>query len=231
MTLNLKKINPIDVKFCGLTSVKDINLAASMGARYAGFVFFEKSPRSLTFEMGRKLALEAPIGLAKVALVVNPKFSYLDELISQVPIDMIQLHGSESPKIVHDVRKRYGLPVMKAIGISSESDLKKVKSYCEVCDQILFDAKPSSKDALPGGNGLQFDWSVLANKKWSKPWMLAGGLNAANVEKAVKVTNARQLDLSSSIELSPGIKDPEKIQDFMQALEQCNFEKNLDKIS
>ena len=92
-------------------------------------------------------------------------------------------------------------PVMKAIGISSESDLKKVKSYCEVCDQILFDAKPSSKDALPGGNGLQFDWSVLANKKWSKPWMLAGGLNAANVEKAVKVTNARQFDSSSSIEL------------------------------
>ena len=231
MTLNLKKNDPIDVKFCGLTSVKDLNLAASLGARYAGFVFFEKSPRSLTFGKGRKLALEAPIGLAKVALVVDAQFSFLDELTRQVPIDMIQLHGSESPKIVHDIRERYGLPVMKAIGVSSKSDLKKVKSYCDVCDQILFDAKPSNKDALPGGNGLQFDWSILANKKWSKPWMLAGGLNAANVERALKVTNARQLDLSSSIELSPGIKDPDKINDFMQALEKCNFEKNLDKIS
>ena len=231
MTLNLKKIEPIAVKFCGLTSVKDLNLAASRGARYAGFVFFEKSPRSLTFGKGRKLALEAPIGLAKVALVVDAQFSFLDELTRQVPIDMIQLHGSESPKKVHDIRERYGLPVMKAIGISSKSDLKKVKSYCDVCDQILFDAKPSNKDALPGGNGLQFDWSILANKKWSKPWMLAGGLNAANVERALKVTNARQLDLSSSIELSPGIKDPDKIKNFMQALEKCNFEKNLDKIS
>jgi len=162
---------------------------------------------------------------------VDAQISYLDELISKVPIDMIQLHGSESPKIVHDIRERYGLPVMKAIGVSSENDLKKVKSYCEVCDQILFDAKPSSEDALPGGNGLQFDWSILANKKWSKPWMLAGGLNAGNVEKAVRVTNARQLDLSSSIELSPGIKDPDKIKNFMQALENCNLEKNLDKIS
>ena len=100
MTLNLKKIDPIAVKFCGLTSIKDLNLAASMGARYAGFVFFEKSPRSLTFDKGRKLALEAPIGLAKVALVVNAQFSFLDELTRQVPIDMIQLHGSESPQLV-----------------------------------------------------------------------------------------------------------------------------------
>ncbi len=141
MTLNLKKNNPIDVKFCGLTSVKDLNLAASLGARYAGFVFFEKSPRSLTFGKGRKLALEAPIGLAKVALVVDAQFSFLDELTRQVPIDMIQLHGSESPKIVHDIRERYGLPVMKAIGVSSKSDTDKVINSVELENKELFEIK------------------------------------------------------------------------------------------
>ena len=223
MTHSLKEISPIAVKICGLTSLSDLKLAASIGARYAGFVFFEKSPRALTFELGRKLALEAPIGLAKVALVVDAEFSFLDELTSQVPIDMIQLHGSESPKLVHEIKMRYGLPVMKAVGISSERDLNKVRSFCEVCDQILFDAKPANRHALPGGNGVQFDWASLANRSWSKPWMLAGGLNASNVQTAVKITNAKQLDLSSSVELSPGIKDAAKMKNFMQALDNCNF--------
>ena len=112
---------------------------------------------------------------------------------------------------------------MKAVGISSESDLDKVKSFCEVCDQILSDAKPANRHALPGGNGVQFDWSILSNRSWSKPWMLAGGLNASNVQTAVKLTNAKQLDLSSSVELSPGIKDATKMKNFMQALDNCNF--------
>ena len=112
---------------------------------------------------------------------------------------------------------------MKAVGISSESDLDKVKSFWEVCDQILFDAKPANRHALPGGNGVQFDWSILSNRSWSKPWMLAGGLNASNVQTAVKLTNAKQLDLSSSVELSPGIKDATKMKNFMQALDNCNF--------
>lgn len=213
--------HPIRVKMCGLKSAADIAAAADAGASYVGFVFFPKSPRAVTIEQAAALALSVPVGIAKVALVVNPDNSFLDDLTGQVAIDMIQLHGSETPQRVAEVKARYGLPVMKAIGISSAADLDQINVYETVADQILVDAKPPKGADLPGGNGATFDWDLLAARKyWTKPWMLAGGLTPDNIAEAVHKTGARQLDLSSALESAPGQKDPAKIAAFGAAAKQ-----------
>lgn len=205
------------VKICGLTSAQDLRHAAQVGARYAGFVFFPKSPRNLTLDAARALAVEAPVGLAKVALVVNPDDAALDAILAQVPIDMIQLHGSESPARVAEIRARHGLPVMKAVGISSAADLPELAQYEAVADQILVDAKPARGAALPGGNGLSFDWRLIAGRDWARPWMLAGGLTPDNVAEAIRLTGTRQVDVSSGVEAAPGVKDAARMAAFVQA--------------
>jgi len=210
---------PIAMKFCGLTRPGDVSAAARAGAAYIGLVFFPKSPRNLSFETARELAVLAPPGLAKVALTVNADDAMLDALMAAVPIDMVQLHGSESPDRVAEVRARTGLPVMKALGIGEAADLARIDLYSGVADQLLIDAKPSRDATLPGGNGLSFDWRLLAGRKyWTTPWMLAGGLTPENVAEAVRLTGARQVDLSSGIESAPGVKDPAKMLAFAQAL-------------
>lgn len=208
---------PTRVKICGLTSAQDLAHAAQAGASYAGFVFFPKSPRHLEIAAARALALDAPIGLAKVALVVNPEDATLDAILAEVPIDMIQLHGSETPARVSEIRARYGLPVMKAVGIATAADLPKLAQYERVADQILVDAKPAQDADLPGGNGLAFDWRLIAGREWSKPWMLAGGLTPGNVAEAIRLTGARQVDVSSGVESAPGVKDGARIAGFVQA--------------
>lgn len=205
----------IRVKMCGLKTAADIAAAAAAGAAYVGFVFFAKSPRAVTIKQAAKLALDVPFGVAKVALVVDPDDDFLDDLTGAVPLDMIQLHGKETPERVAEIRARYGLPVMKAIGIATADDLDQIDAYETVADQLLIDAKPPKDADLPGGNGTTFDWSILAGRKyWTKPWMLAGGLTPDNVEQAVRVTGARQLDLSSALESAPGVKDAGKIAAF-----------------
>lgn len=163
------------------------------------------------------LAQIVPAGICKVALVVNPDDAQLQELINTVAVDMIQLHGSESPERVIQVRKLTGLPVMKAIGIADEDDLAALDVYQRVADQILVDAKPARNAALPGGNGLSFDWTLLQGRRWTKPWMLAGGLTPLNVAEAVERTGAQQVDVSSGVESAPGIKDADLIRDFVVA--------------
>lgn len=205
------------VKICGLTSAQDLDGAARAGASYAGFVFFPKSPRNLTPDAARALALSAPIGLAKVALVVNPEDAMLDTIMAQVPLDMLQLHGAETPDRVAELRARYGLPVMKAVGIASAADLPKLATFEAVADQILVDAKPATGAALPGGNGLAFDWRLIAGRDWARPWMLAGGLTPDNVAVARHLTGAAQVDVSSGVESAPGIKDAARMTAFVQA--------------
>ena len=147
----------IRVKICGLTRPEDVAAVAAAGAQYAGFVFFEKSPRNVNIETARALALEAPVGLAKVALVVDADDAELDAIVGAVPLDMLQLHGHESPERVSEVRARYGLPVMKAVGVADVEDMAQIALYEEVADQLLIDAKPPKGADLPGGNGLAFD--------------------------------------------------------------------------
>ncbi|MDZ4136373.1 MAG: phosphoribosylanthranilate isomerase [Paracoccaceae bacterium] len=207
----------IRVKICGLRSAADVAAVARAGAAYAGFVFFAKSPRNLTLLQARELAFVAPIGLAKVALTVDADDATLDAINEAVPLDMLQLHGHESPARVAEVRARYGLPVMKAIGVADEGDLAALMDYSLVADQILIDAKPPKGAALPGGNGLAFDWRLLVGRKWLKPWMLAGGLTPENVAEAIRLTGARQVDVSSGVESAPGVKDAALVSRFSAA--------------
>jgi phosphoribosylanthranilate isomerase len=207
----------IRVKICGLRSVADVEAVAAAGAAYAGFVFFAKSPRHLTIPKARELALAAPLGLAKVALVVNADDATLDAITEAMPLDMLQLHGHETPDRVAEIRTRYGLPVMKAVGVADESDLAAVFDYSLVADQILIDAKPPKDAVLPGGNGLSFDWRLVAQRRWLRPWMLAGGLTPENVSEAIRLTNARQVDVSSGVESAAGIKDHARIMAFVKA--------------
>lgn len=207
----------IRVKICGLRSRADIEACAKAGAAYVGFVFYPKSPRHLEISQAQELAIEVPPGIAKVALVVNASDAELDALLADVPIDLLQLHGSETPERVAQLRDRFGLPVMKAVGIAGEGDLGALEDYAQICDQILVDAKPSDNADLPGGNGLAFDWRLLAGRRWSVPWMLAGGLTAENVADAVRLTGAKQVDVSSGVERARGVKDAKLIHAFVES--------------
>ena len=210
-------MSDIRVKICGLRTEADVLAVAAAGAAYAGFVFFAKSPRNVTVEQARGLALIAPPGLAKVALTVDADDVALDAIVEAVPLDMLQLHGHESPDRVTEVRARYGLPVMKAVGVADEGDLAALMDYSLVADQILIDAKPPKNADLPGGNGLSFDWRLVAQRRWLRPWMLAGGLTPDNVAEAIRLTNARQVDVSSGVESAPGVKDAARIAAFVTA--------------
>jgi phosphoribosylanthranilate isomerase len=207
----------VRVKICGLRNAQDVAAATQAGARYLGFVFFPKSPRHVEIAQARNLAIEVPPGVAKVALVVNATDAELDAICAAVPLDMMQLHGSESPARVAEIRARFGLPVMKAVGVAETGDLSKIAEYEAVADQILVDAKAPKGAALPGGNGLAFDWRLIAGREWAKPWMLAGGLTPENVAEAIRLTGARQVDVSSGVESAPGVKDAARIRAFLEA--------------
>ena len=207
----------VRVKICGLRTLADVQAVADAGAAYCGFVFFPKSPRNLSLAEARPLALAAPPGLAKVALTVDADDALLDAITEAMPLDMLQLQGHESPDRVAHIRARYGLPVMKAVGVADEGDLPALFDYSLVADQLLIDAKPPKGAALPGGNGQTFDWRLVAQRRWLRPWMLAGGLTAANVAEAVRLTKARQVDVSSGVESAPGVKDHARIAAFVAA--------------
>lgn len=208
----------IRVKICGLRKAAEVTAAAQAGARYIGLNFFAKSPRAVSIDEARALSASVPVGVACVALVVDADDAMLDAITAVVPCDMIQLHGKESPERVVQIKARYGLPVMKAIGVAGAEDLAQIDTYAQVADQLLIDAKPPKDADLPGGNGLAFDWRLLAGRKyWTKPWMLAGGLTPDNVAAAIRLTGARQVDVSSGVESAPGVKDADRIAAFIKA--------------
>ncbi|WP_050603111.1 phosphoribosylanthranilate isomerase [Ruegeria sp. 6PALISEP08] len=212
-------MSDVRFKICGLTAPDHVRAAVEAGAGYVGFVFFPKSPRHLDVAQAVELTQMVPAGVAKVALVVNATDEELDSIVSVVPLDMLQLHGKETPQRVTEVRDRFGLPVMKAIGVAEAEDLDAIDLYSEAADQLLIDAKPPRGSELPGGNGLSFDWRLLAGRKyWRRPWMLAGGLTPQNVAEAARMTGARQVDVSSGVESAPGVKDAALIREFGAAL-------------
>ncbi|MCF2905153.1 phosphoribosylanthranilate isomerase [Octadecabacter sp. CECT 8868] len=208
----------VPVKICGLIEPVTVAAAADAGARYLGFNFFPKSPRYVSPEQAAALMLDVPMGVAKVSLTVNADDATLDEIVNTTTTDMLQLHGSESPQRVAEVRARYGLPVLKAIGIADAADLDQIDIYSDVADQLLIDAKAPKGAVLPGGNGLAFDWELLRSRKyWTKPWLLAGGLTPQNAALALAKTGATQLDVSSGVESAPGVKDADMIRAFINA--------------
>ena len=205
------------VKICGLSTPGAVDAAIEAGAAYVGFVFFPRSPRNVGIPQAAELAARVPPGVAKVALVVNPEDAALDAILGGVPIDMIQLHGAETPARAAEIKARHGLPVMKAVGVRERPDLAALALWTGAADQVLVDAKPLPGEPLPGGNGVAFDWTLLSDRRWFGPWMLAGGLTPGNVAEAARLTHARQVDVSSGVESAPGVKDPALIRAFLDA--------------
>lgn len=206
----------IRVKICGLTDPADIPAAIVAGASYLGFNFFPKSPRYLDLEAAAFMATSVPVGVGKVGLTVDADDATLDLLTTTVPLDFLQLHGKESPARVSEVKARYGLPVIKVVGISGAEDVTQIDFYGKVADQILVDAKPPKGADRPGGNAVAFDWKLIAGRRWPVPWMLAGGLNPDNVAEAIRLTGARQVDVASGVESAPGVKDADLMRAFIE---------------
>jgi phosphoribosylanthranilate isomerase len=206
------------VKICGLSSAATLDAALASGADMVGFVLFDPSPRNLSPEQARALAGQVRGRAQKVALTVDADDAKLGAIVDALAPDILQLHGNESPERVRAIRARFGIPVMKAIGVASRADLQKAAAYAEAADTLLFDAKPAPEAVLPGGNGQVFDWSILSDFTAGRPWMLSGGLDAGNVGEALAATGARGVDVSSGVESTPGTKDPARIATFIAAV-------------
>ncbi len=206
---------PIDVKICGLTTPDAVKAAVEAGADYVGFVFYGASPRCVLPGAAASLAVMVPDEVTRVGLVVDADDTTLESILRKVPLDMLQLHGDESPERVEEVKTNFGLPVIKAVALAEAADLSRARTYERSADMLLFDAMPPREADRPGGNARAFDWNLLGGENWAVPWMLAGGLDAENLEIAVKTSGAPAVDVSSGVESAPGVKDPEKIRVFM----------------
>ncbi len=208
---------PIETKICGLRDPAAVDAAVQGGAALVGFVFHAKSPRNLAPQAAAILAARVPAGIQRVGLVVDEGDDRIAEILAAAPLDMLQLHGDETPERVAAIKQRFGKPVMKAVAIAEAADLDRAARYLGVADRLLFDAKPpaSMAGAPPGGNALAFDWRLIAGRNWPLPWMLAGGLNAGNLAEAVRISGARRVDVSSGVEDRPGVKNPQKIAAFL----------------
>jgi len=208
----------LDIKICGLKTDQAMAAALAGGASHVGFIFFAKSPRYVEpAEAGR--LREAARGKAlAVAVTVDASDAFLDGIVTAMQPDMLQLHGSETPERVAELKARYGLPVMKALPLSEAADLDRIKPFIGVADRFLFDAKPPKGSELPGGNGVAFDWRILAGLDASVDYMLSGGLNAANIGDALRLANPPGIDISSGVESASGVKDPALIEQFFRAV-------------
>lgn len=213
----------VQAKICGLNDAESLQAALGGGADAIGLVFYAPSPRAVTPEQAAALLAEAGAAVdkvRKVGLFVDPDDTLLDAVMAHVPLDMVQLHGSETPERVAEIGRRTGLPTMKAFRIRNAEDFGAVGDYDSAASWLLFDAKApdDAKHALPGGNGMRFDWNLLAGRDWAHPWMLSGGLDATNVAEAIRISGAPWVDVSSGVEQAPGHKDPARIRAFLQAV-------------
>jgi phosphoribosylanthranilate isomerase len=206
------------IKICGLSGAATLAAALDAGTDLVGFVFFSRSPRHLAVDAAAHLAIITGLRAVKVALTVDADDEALAAIVSRVRPDMLQLHGHETPQRVAEIKTRFGLPVMKAIGVSGPADLAAAAEYADVADRLLFDAKPPAGADLPGGNGLAFDWDLLKDIGLRVPFMLSGGLDARNVVEAAVRTGAGAVDVSSGVESAPGQKDAAKIAGFVRTL-------------
>jgi phosphoribosylanthranilate isomerase len=207
----------VAAKICGLSSEAAVAAAIEGGAAYVGFVFYPPSPRAVTPERAAALCAGLPANLRRVALFVDAGDAAIAAVLAAAPIDILQFHGHESPERVAAAKARFGRPVMKAIAVAAPEDVLAAERYEGMSDLLLFDAKPPRRaDALPGGNGLAFDWQLIAGRRWRLPWMLSGGLTAALLPEAVRVSGATAVDVSSGVERRPGDKDPDRIREFLR---------------
>jgi len=208
----------VAAKICGLSTEAAVTAAVAGGAAYLGFVFYPPSPRAVTAERAARVCAGVPEGIARVGLFVDADDDAIAAVLAVAPIDLMQFHGGETPERVADAKTRFGRPVIKTIAIAGPEDVLAAARYEEVADRLLFDAKPPRRpEALPGGNGLAFDWALIAGRSWRRPWMLSGGLTAEMLPEAVRISGAAAVDVSSGVESRPGEKDLDKIGAFLAA--------------
>jgi phosphoribosylanthranilate isomerase len=205
------------VKICGLSTPDALDVALAAGADMVGFVFFPPSPRHVAFETTRVLGRRVRGNIQKVALTVDADDILLDAVVGALQPDLLQLHGKEKPERVAAIKRRFGLPIMKAIAIEVKGDLAAVAAYAMVADRLLFDARAPRAATRPGGLGRSFDWSLLQHIDPGLPFMLSGGLDTGNVGEALRMTSAPGVDVSSGVERALGEKDPDKIRAFVRA--------------
>jgi phosphoribosylanthranilate isomerase len=207
----------VQAKICGVSTPEAVRAALDGGAGFLGFVFFPKSPRNLSIEAAARLAEPVRRRAQVVALAVDPSDALVDEITRGLAPDLIQLHGRESPSRVREIAARSGAGVIKALPVSEASDLDAARAYEPVVQHLMFDAKPPKDAALPGGEGRAFDWTLMAGRRFGRPWFLAGGLDPWNVSEAVRLSGAPMVDVSSGVERGPGLKDPTLISAFLDA--------------
>jgi phosphoribosylanthranilate isomerase len=213
------------VKICGIASADAADAAARAGADFAGLVFFRRSPRFLNPEIAASLAMRMRGRVRLVALLADANDEEISAAIAATNPDFLQLHGSETPERVAAIRTRFGRPVIKSIAIADASDFSAVPRYEAVSDVLLFDAKAPAGAQRPGGHGAAFDWQLLRNRNFTKPWLLAGGLNTENITRAIQISGAPGVDVSSGVETAPGVKSPQMIHDFVAAIRSVQFVK------
>mgnify|MGYP005724552073 CR=1 FL=1 len=203
-------------KICGIKTPEALNAAIECRARYIGFVFYPPSPRHIEIDTARELAIMLPTGVRGVGLFVDPTDEELDAVLGKVQLDMIQLHGAETPARVSEIKQKYQMPIIKAFPVREAADIDQARKYKDA-DWYLFDAK-SSDPSMPGGTGHSFDWALLAGKSFDKSWMLSGGLSPENVRDALSVLKPNAVDVSSGVESTRGVKDTNKIRAFIEAV-------------
>ncbi|MBO6519066.1 MAG: phosphoribosylanthranilate isomerase [Rhodospirillales bacterium] len=207
------------VKICGLREAEHVDAAVEAGAGLTGFVFFEPSPRNIAITDAAALTSRVPDGVRKVALSVDADDDLLRTVIDGTGVDTLQLHGSETIERVSYIRETFGLPVIKALPISTADDVAAAHEYEGHADMLLFDAKPPKDATRPGGNAEAFDWTLLQTAGFRVPWLLAGGLDAGNVADAIRISGAPMVDVSSGVEDAPGQKNTRKIREFIAAVD------------
>ncbi len=207
----------ISVKICGLSDEAAVEAAVESGAAMTGFVFFDASPRHVTPQRAQELTKRVPNGIVKVGLVVDAPDALLDAITATAGIDMLQLHGLETPERTAEIREKFGFPVIKVLPVQKQADVDAVRDYEDIADRLMFDAKPPEDASRPGGNARAFDWALLKGRTFKLPWLLAGGLTAENLGEAVAASGAAAVDVSSGVEDAPGRKNPDKIRAFLAA--------------
>jgi phosphoribosylanthranilate isomerase len=207
----------IAVKICGITGFEAVDAAIASGAVYGGLVFHPKSPRFVTLEQARVLADAMGGRLKIVALIVDMDDAGIEAVTQAVKPDFLQLHGSESARRTAYIRGKFGVPVIKALPVADSTDLAAAAEYESTADMLMFDARPPKGASYPGGHGAAFDWKILNGRTFTKPWFLAGGLDPDNVARAIELSGALAVDVSSGVENAPGVKDAERIADFVNA--------------
>ena len=209
---------PVQAKLCGLNAPEAMAAALDGGAAWVGLMFFPPSPRYVSLAQAAALSKQADGKAGRVGVFVAPEDDLLAETLAAVPLDVIQLHGKETPERIDEVKARFGLPVWKAVSIADPADVENARRYFGAADRLLFDAKPPKGSPLPGGNAVSFDWRLLTGTEWPLPWLLSGGLHAGNVAAAVRLTGAAAVDVSSGVESAPGVKDAVRIRAFLDAV-------------